>query len=392
MPGARSLPIRSFDIYCQVVDNLGDAGVAWRLARQLASQFSAQVRFWIDQPQTLARIAPGAAPGVRLHEVQIFHWDAGTSPVDCAQVVISAFGCNLPATVRKSIGAEHPPIWINLEYLSAEDWIDGCHGLASRKPGDAAIEYFYYPGFTERSGGLIREQSLFDQRDAFLQGQLALPWLREQGIDARPAETRISLFCYPQAPALELFVQLEQATQPIHLLIPEAVADEHVQAFLGEQLQTGQSRLRGNLRIERIPMLEQSQYDRVLWSCSLNFVRGEDSWIRAVWSGIPFVWQPYRQAADLHRVKLDAFLNRLKTLASSADQADQTALFATAADLMRAWSDASTMVDALPSMLRRLPALAPIYRRIAARQAEQSDLAHRLLGFCAAIEHTRRNS
>jgi hypothetical protein len=39
-------------------------------------------------------------------------------------------------------------------------------------------------------------------------------------------------------------------------------------------------------------------------------VRGEDSLVRAIWAGAPFVWQIYPQDDDAHRIKLDAFLSR----------------------------------------------------------------------------------
>ena len=39
---------RSWDVFCRVVDNYGDAAVCWRLARQLADEHGARVRLWID--------------------------------------------------------------------------------------------------------------------------------------------------------------------------------------------------------------------------------------------------------------------------------------------------------------------------------------------------------
>jgi hypothetical protein len=58
-------------------------------------------------------------------------------------------------------------------------------------------------------------------------------------------------------------------------------------------------------------MLSQEDYDRLLWSCDLNIVRGEDSWIRAHWAARPFIWQPYPQSEGAHRIKLEAFLKRI---------------------------------------------------------------------------------
>ncbi len=58
------------------------------------------------------------------------------------------------------------------------------------------------------------------------------------------------------------------------------------------------------LRCVELPWLTQTDYDRLLWACDLNFVRGEDSLVRALWAGAPFVWQIYAQDDGAHAVKL----------------------------------------------------------------------------------------
>lgn len=159
----------AFDIYCRVVDNFGDAGVCWRLARQLAGEHGLDVRLHIDRPATLRSIEPRAVAGAHVAGVAIREWtgvdDAVAAPPPGDErtmvgerqpdVIVSAFGCELPATVRGRLAAGSPapkPLWVNLEYLSAEEWVAGCHGLASVKPGDGAIEHFYYPGFAPATG------------------------------------------------------------------------------------------------------------------------------------------------------------------------------------------------------------------------------------------------
>jgi uncharacterized repeat protein (TIGR03837 family) len=59
-----------------------------------------------------------------------------------------------------------------------------------------------------------------------------------------------------------------------------------------------------------IPFLPQDRYDQLLWACDVNFVRGEDSFVRAQWAGRPFVWHIYPQDEGAHWVKLAAFLTR----------------------------------------------------------------------------------
>jgi uncharacterized repeat protein (TIGR03837 family) len=65
------------------------------------------------------------------------------------------------------------------------------------------------------------------------------------------------------------------------------------------------------LRVSLLPLLSQTDFDQLLWTCDLNFVRGEDSLVRALWAGRPFVWQIYPQDDGAHRPKLAAFLDAL---------------------------------------------------------------------------------
>jgi len=367
-PG-RSLAI---DIFCRVVDNFGDAGVCWRLARQLAREQDAQVTLWIDRPEILARFAaPGAAADVRVES-----WEAAAQRFVARDVVLCGFGCELPPPVRRLMATPgKPPLWVNLEYLSAERWVDGCHRVASPKPADGAIEWFYYPGFSPATGGLIREAELAAERAEFLGGDRA-PWLAARGLDSDPGALRISLLCYPQAPVGELLAELSAHTpRPVHLLLPEGVAEEAVRAVLGRALPPGQRARAGALTIARFPFLDQSAYDRLLWSCELNFVRGEDSWIRAHWAHRPFLWQPYPQTAGTHLVKLDAFLARML--------APEPASASVIRSAMLGWNGAAPFVPAWRNFAAALPRVAPNYQRWAASLEREPDLASRLCRFFA---------
>jgi uncharacterized repeat protein (TIGR03837 family) len=70
------------------------------------------------------------------------------------------------------------------------------------------------------------------------------------------------------------------------------------------------------LSIVYLPQLTQTNYDHLLWSCDLNFVRGEDSLVRAIWAAKPFIWQIYPQHDGAHHAKLDAFLQLMDAPAS----------------------------------------------------------------------------
>ncbi len=375
------------DIFCRVVDNFGDAGVSWRLARQLANEHGAQVSLWIDRPEIIALIA---TPGVDA-QVEVRHWDAATELYAPRDVLLSTFGCELPPQVRARLSPARPaPLWINLEYLSAEPWIDGCHLLPSVKPSDLALEWFYYPGFSAASGGLLREAGIDSERDRFLHSE-AGTWLAAHGLDSQPGALRLSLFCYPQAPIGELLAELAgNSLRPVHLLLPGGVAEAAISDFLGHGLPTGQHARVGALTIARHAFLDQAGYDRLLWSCDLNFVRGEDSWVRAHWANRPFVWQPYPQSDDTHLAKLEAFLTRMLAATEAAGEcanvvSPATSRAAEAAAVIRAmmlaWSGARPLGATVVQFLAELPRLAPLYSSWRLELARRPGLANQLYEF-----------
>ena len=272
-------------LFCRVIDNLGDVGVCWRLARGLALR-GEQVSLVIDEASALAWMAPQGAPGVR-----VLPWpDEGSTP-DCGDVVIEAFGCDPPpAFVAAMAASAQAPVWLNLEYLSAEHCVERSHGLPSPQR-NGLVKYFFYPGFSTRTGGLLREPDLLHQV-ATSDGRAFLAGL---GCAPVPGERVVSLFCYDN-PALSALLQ-SLAEQPTLLLLTPGPARQQVQAAPP------------GVRLARLPWLSQDDYDRLLWACDLNFVRGEDSLVRALWAGKPFVWQIYPQHDGAHVAKLEAFLD-----------------------------------------------------------------------------------
>jgi uncharacterized repeat protein (TIGR03837 family) len=320
-------PMR-WDLFCAVVDNLGDIGVCWRLARQLAAEHRAQVRLWVDDLVTVRRLLPAIDPELeaqRLAGVEVRRWTPLFPAVEPARIVVETFACELPASYVAAMKASpRPPVWINLEYLSAESWVGRCHALPSPQP--PLTKYFFFPGFAADTGGVLMERGLGRARDAFQADAGAqAAFLSGLGVPARrPQERLVSLFCYPQAPARALFEAWEAGPGPVRVLAFAETAAAHAVEVAG--LGRGQSR--GNLTAQVLPFLSQDDYDRVLWACDWNFVRGEDSFVRAQWARRPFVWQAYPQRDDAHRLKVQSFLARY--LGASA--------LGPAAGLVDAWS------------------------------------------------------
>jgi uncharacterized repeat protein (TIGR03837 family) len=289
-----------WDIFCNVIDNHGDIGVCWRLAAELARR-GEQVRLRVDDPSALAWMAPQGAAGV-----EVLPWASGPGPGD---VVVEAFGCELPQAFQALVAdraraAGRQPAWVNLEYLTAESFAERSHGLPSpvmSGPAAGLVKRFFYPGFTPRTGGLIREQDLLQREPAFDRGK----WLAARGI-APMGELLVSMFCYEPAAMPRLVEQLANASRPVRMLVTAGRATGAVQSVLGRDAS------RGNLAVTYLPLMPQPDFDHLLCACDFNFVRGEDSLVRALWAGAPFVWQIYAQHDDAHHSKLEAFLDWLE--------------------------------------------------------------------------------
>ncbi|MEP7301125.1 MAG: elongation factor P maturation arginine rhamnosyltransferase EarP [Caldimonas sp.] len=354
-----------WSIFCRVVDNFGDIGFAWRLAADLAGR-GETVCLAIDDPSALAWLAPTGTAGVT-----VVDWDDAAAPR--GEVLVETFGCGFPAQVDAGPGAAPPlAVRINVEHLSAESFVERSHGLPSphfTPRGDPWPIWFFYPGFGERTGGLLREPGLLERRRAFGHGSA---WLAARGIERRAGERCVSLFCY-RNPALDALLEALSAQATLLLLTP-GPATEQALALLGPGLR------RGGLRAVRLPALAQPDFDRMLWSCELNLVRGEDSLVRALWSGAPFLWQAYPQEDAAQHRKIAAFLDRFLADAPTPLAGQLRALFA-------AWN--ATGHGAAASAVSSLAwpddaAWAALCRRFRDRLGAQRDLAASLLEFAVS--------
>ena len=351
-----------WSIFCRVVDNFGDVGFAWRLAADLAGRGHA-VCLAVDDPRALAWMAPNGASGV-----EVVAWDDEAAAL--GDVLVETFGCGFPEqVVAKLKTAQARPVCINVEHLSAEAFVERSHGLPSPRfseAGEPRPTWFFYPGFNERTGGLLREPGLLERRHNFGDG---LDWLAANGIERREGERCVSLFCY-RNPAVDALLNA-LAEEPTVLLLTPGVATDQGLAFLGPRLQ------RGALRALRVPALTQPEFDRLLWSCDLNFVRGEDSLARAIWAGAPFVWQIYSQDDGAHAAKLDAFLDRFLHGAPAPLAAGIREMFAR-------WNGMREGAEATRFALPDATAWAAHCRAWRDRLATQRDLTVGLLEFAAS--------
>ena len=317
----------------------------------------------------------------QLQGIDIRHWRQPLAPTAPHRCIIEAFGCRLPESFKRAMAAQTPaPVWINLEYLSAESWIEGCHGLPSPDPQLALTRYFYFPGFVTHSGGLLREADLLVQRQQFQNDSVQRTALLARYGLPDDGALLVSLFCYANTALPGLLAAWAEGQTPVRCLVPAGVAKPELAAFFGTaDLNSGTQRQQGRLDIRILPFVEQAHYDRLLWAADLCFVRGEDSFVRAQWAARPFVWHIYPQQKNAHLEKLDAFLQcYLPGLSTHSAKI--------LADFWHAWNngDAAACRAAWPALQAQLPALDQHAKAWASQQGEFCDLAGNLAKFCAS--------
>lgn len=385
----------SLALFCRVVDNYGDIGICWRLARQLQREHAIAVTLWVDDLASFRRLCPAVsarAASQLIEGVTVRHWrdqDGQFSVDEVADIVIEFFACDiLPGYIEAMARRTPRPVWLNLEGLSAEEWVEGCHQLPSMHPRLPLTKHFFFPGFTGATGGLLCEAGLDAERRAFQSDPHAIAaFLARLGVDVDPAVNaepgaapacRVSLFCYPDAPVGALLAQWTAGPGRVTCLVPEGVATEAIGRFLGAPAVVGARHTGGALSVQVLPFVAQPDYDRLLWSCDMNFVRGEDSFVRAQWAARPFVWHIYQQEENLHHTKLRAFLQRYGGTPSLAAFA-------------LAWNGASAddpgaCWPALSADLSALTGHAGLWRE---QMARHGDLAANLLQFANKLHRTR---
>jgi uncharacterized repeat protein (TIGR03837 family) len=329
-----------WDIYCQVIDNFGDVGVCWRLARELSAR-GESVRLWLDDDRPLRWMAPQQPGEAAPRGIEVRDWaQAGLGDEAVGDVVIEAFGCHLPEALVARMAAAPGVRWVNLEYLSAEAYVERSHGLPSpvmSGPGAGLNKRFFYPGFTPRTGGLLHPvddgrsglgaapwQASDVQRRALRQRLLATlpaglpgePHLSDARASApTSAATEASqviaapwvlAFCYASAPlgAMLDAIAAHPAPQAIQVWLTPGPATEMAMRWQAARPATDA------LLLRPLPAVPQHTFDAWLDACDLRLVRGEDSAVRALWAGRPHLWQLYEQDDGVHADKLQAFLDR----------------------------------------------------------------------------------
>ncbi len=263
-------------IFAKVIDNYGDMSIAWRLASGLVD-YGQKVTLFIEKKEDIEPILK-LQPNISF---KVKSFNEALAEIDKVNNIISVFDVPLPPDYLDNI--QHPSNLFIYEYLSAESWVKEFHMKPSLTENSFINKRYFYPGFNDKTGGLLRERDYSNEESAdHIKGM-------EQG-----SHFQASFFYYSHTS--------HESVEVIKKLKPD------FKALILDELIEFQD-LKKETWVEGFMMMAFDDYDRLLQSSNLNFVRGEDSLTRAIFCGRPFIWQPYAQENDHQLVKLEAFIN-----------------------------------------------------------------------------------
>ena len=138
----KTTPLR-WDIFCRIVDNFGDIGVCWRLARQLVNEHGQEVQLWVDDLSVMAALVPGLSEEKSLQcidGVRVHRWPEHWRDQPVTDVVIEAFACTLPAAYLSALAdSARPTLWQNVQVQLFSVKLLAGHQPSEAKPvGDVA--------------------------------------------------------------------------------------------------------------------------------------------------------------------------------------------------------------------------------------------------------------
>ncbi len=370
--------IRNWHVYCAIVDNYGDIGVCWRLARQLAIEHSQNVTLWVDRWEPARAIIPGlpeAPARIVIEGIVVRPWPEAAAGEDLTgDVLIEGFGCALPvATLAQLAARARKPVWINLEYFSAEAWVPGFHLGSGYDPVTRATRWFFFPGAGPNTGGMLRERRLTEDRDAWQASGRGTALMARLGAPESHGGLIALCFAYAGAPYRVWLGALERERfAPISVWL----CGQATQAAVDPAERENQP----DLQFADLPFVSQPDFDRLLWTADLAIVRGEDSLARALWSGRPYIWNIYPQMDAAHHPKLEAWL-------SEYTDGFPPALGDAYVAAHRAWNGitpADALGPAWANLMRLWPEWQSHSRSRSAYFAKKVDLVSRLMRFVVA--------
>ena len=351
------------DILCKVVDNYGDIGVVYRLAKALSAlDPSLKLRLSVDNMMAFKALEPAVdaeAEAQSLHGWELLRWGADWPGFrsDPPRLVLECFACGRPDPLEEALFApnrEDVRHIVNIEYLSAEAYANELHLMPSATRSPLVRKHIFMPGFTPSTGGLVIDpdfrramatwggtkaagrEALARARAALL-ARLGLAPRTDPmdnaatesriaaagGCDAAPASCApaelaarfwLAIFSYERdyGPFVAQLARSFDGEPPLVL----AAAGRSQACFVRAWERAGRP-----FPLLALPFLRQEDWDELLCATDAALVRGEESLARAALAGIPFLWHAYLQDGGHHQVKVAALYDRLAPYfeASEAD-------------------------------------------------------------------------
>ena len=284
--------ISTIDIFCEVIDNYGDVGVAYRLAREFKRIYpNKQLRFIISKTEELDLIK-------KAEDITIIAYKNIDKIETPADLVIETFACNIPETYMNK-ALKTSKLIINLEYFSSENWVDDFH-LQESFLGGNLKKYFFIPGLSEKSGGIILDKEFLDRKNKVQENREY--YLKQFNIDEK-YDLIISVFSYEKN--FDNFLKTLQKLDKkvLLLLLSEKTQKNFIKYFDNNDYYD-------KIKAVKLPFFTYDKYEELLALCDINLVRGEDSFVRALLLAKPFLWHIYPQDENAHIIKLESFLEK----------------------------------------------------------------------------------
>ena len=295
-------------ILCKVVDNFGDIGVAWRMAKRFVElakkenlEIIEKINLSVDGLSSFNKIENSidiTQSFQTVKDVCVYDWNCYDvcykifSQNDGKKLafIIECFQCGRPDWMEKILFQDKLQRTVQIvmiDYLTAEKYAEDFHKLMSLTRSAKVQKVNFMPGFSDKTGGLIIEDK----------------W---EAVAQRNSNGPVLFFTYSKNwdGVAESFVKKTDK----QILAAKGVGFESVKnSFEKFLLQTEFSS-----RFKSLDFCNQREWDNLLLNCSFLFIRGEESLSRACLSGIPFVWHAYVQTEEYQLVKVKALLEIMK--------------------------------------------------------------------------------
>lgn len=322
------MELKTLDIFCEIIDNYGDIGVVFRTAKELQKIFpKSKIRAFLNKLDEFKKINSQVLdlPSQNIDGIEYITFDYlrdNANELLTAQVIIEAFGCQIPKEYME-IAYDNSELLINLEYLSAEDWIEDFHLQSSPLGRGKLKKVFFMPGFTEKSGGVIADSNYLERIQRVLENKEFYEKKYLSDIEDRENKIIGTLFSYEKnfTPLLEDLKKLDKDV--VILAMGEKTQDSLRKILKNFSIEDFRNSLKyGKIEIRFLNFLNQEEYEELINIVDFNFVRGEDSFIRAVLTGKPYMWHIYCQEEYAHMDKIEGFLDKYRKVIENFSDED----------------------------------------------------------------------